>query len=394
MELIDFFHPLDQGLIYDNEIKRNRLGEIIDGYFPDKGFPDLSVVDIAIVGVTEDRNTASNKGCADGPDVIRKALYELHKGSFNPRIADLGNLINGFTHDDTLFALTTVVSQLIDLNVMPVILGGSQDLTFAQYRAYEKLGQIINLVSIDPRFDLGDVEGALDNQSYLSKIILHQPNFLFNFTNIGYQTYYVDQDAIQLMKNLLFDAYRVGVVRENIEETEPLIRNADMISVDIAAVRMADAPGTENASPNGFYGEEICQIMRYAGRSDKLSSIGFYEYNPAFDSRNQTAAQIAQMIWYLMEGFYFRSNDMPVKGKQWDEHQFIKYMVPIEDHEHEIVFLKSRVSDRWWMKVPCRSETPSAYERHYFVPCSYSDYQIALKNEVPDRWWQVYQKLM
>lgn len=394
MELIDFFHPLDQGLIYDNEIKRNRLGEIIDGYFPDKSFPDLSVVDIAIVGVTEDRNTASNKGCADGPDVIRKALYELHKGSFNPRIADLGNLINGFTHDDTLFALTTVVSQLIDLNVMPVILGGSQDLTFAQYRAYEKLGQIINLVSIDPRFDLGDVEGALDNQSYLSKIILHQPNFLFNFTNIGYQTYYVDQDAIQLMKNLLFDAYRVGVVRENIEETEPLIRNADMISVDIAAVRMADAPGTENASPNGFYGEEICQIMRYAGRSDKLSSIGFYEYNPAFDSRNQTAAQIAQMIWYLMEGFYFRSNDMPVKGKQWDEHQFIKYMVPIEDHEHEIVFLKSRVSDRWWMKVPCRSETPSAYERHYFVPCSYSDYQIALKNEVPDRWWQVYQKLM
>lgn len=394
MELVDFFQPLDESLLMDDGMQRNRLGEIIEGHFPDKSFPDVSSVDIAFIGVMEDRNAVTNAGSAAAPDRIRREFYNLHKGNFRLKIADLGNLTNGFTPEDTHYALTSIVSELVETGVLPIILGGSQDLTFAQYRAYEKLGQIINLVSIDPRFDLGDSEGELDNRSYLSKIILHQPNFLFNFTNIGYQTYYVDQEAIQLMKNLLFDTYRVGIMRENIEEAEPLIRNADMISVDISAVRMADAPGCENPSPNGFYGEEICQIMRYAGRSDKLTSIGFYEYNPGFDNRNQTAGQISQMIWYLLEGYCTRSNDLPQKGQQWDEHQFIKYMVPIEDHDHEIVFLKSRKSDRWWMKVPCRSETPSNYERHYFVPCSYNDYQIALKNEVPDRWWQVYQKLM
>lgn len=394
MEILDYFEPLSAEMRFDDGIRRNRLGEIIHLHAEGEEMPELSLFDIALVGVTEDRNALANVGSANAPDLIRGALYALHQGNFAPRIVDLGNLKNGFNPEDTYFALTSVISQLIGMNVIPVVLGGSQDLTFAQYRAYETLGQIVNLVAIDPRFDLGQVEGDLDNQSYLSKIILHQPNFLFNFTNIGFQTYYVDQDAIQLMKNLLFDSYRVGVIRENLEEAEPLIRNADIISVDITAVRMSDAPGAENASPNGFYGEEICQIMRYAGRSDKLSSIGFYEYNPSFDPRGQTAQLIAQMIWYLLEGFYFRSDDIPAKGKPWDEHQFIKYMVPIEDHEHEIVFLKSRKSDRWWMKVPCRSDNPTSYERHYFVPCSYNDYQIALKNEVPDRWWQVYQKLM
>ncbi len=394
MELTDYFKPLDGSFQFDDGIKRNRIGESILGYFQDGDIPDVTLCDIALIGVTEDRNAVINQGSSEGPDAVRKAFYQLHEGNFKSRIADLGNLKNGFTPEDTYFALSSVVAHLIEMNVLPVILGGSQDITYAQYRAYEKLGQIVNLVTIDPRFDLGDVEGALDNLSYLSKIILHQPNFLFNFTNIGFQTYYVDQDAIQLMKNLLFDTYRVGMIRENLEEAEPLIRNADIISVDVTSVRMSDAPGSENASPNGFYGEEICQIMRYSGRSDKLTSIGFYEYNPLFDPRHQTAQLIAQMIWYLLEGFYLRSDDLPAKGQQWDEHMFIKYMVPVEDHEHEIVFLKSRKSDRWWMKVPCRSENPSHYERHYFVPCSFNDYQTALKNEVPDRWWQVYQKLM
>jgi len=394
MELTDLLQPLSDSLLPDDIHRRNRIGETIDGYFQDGPFPDLNGYQIALIGVPDDRNASENIGSASAPDAIRHELYRLHKNNVHPHVVDLGNLIPGHSPDDTSIALATVVAELIDAGILPVILGGSQDLTFGQYKAYEKLGQIINLVAVDPRFDLGDVEGKNDNLSYLSKIILHQPNFLFNFTNIGYQTYYIDQDAILLMKNLLFDAYRIGIIRENIEACEPLVRNADLISVDISAIRMSDAPGHEMASPNGFYGEEICQIMRYAGRSDKLTSIGFYEYNPRFDPRGQTAGLIAQMIWYLFEGFAFRTHDLPAKGEPWSDHNFIKYIVPVEDHDHEIEFLKSTKSDRWWMKVPCRHESPVAYERHYFVPCSFEDYQTSLTNEVPDRWWQVYQKLM
>jgi formiminoglutamase len=43
--------------------------------------------------------------------------------------------------------------------------------------------------------------------------------------------------------------------------------------------------------------------------------------------------------------------------------------------------------------VPYPSVKGERYERHFMVPCGYSDYLQACKDEMPDRWWQTYQKL-
>lgn len=367
-----------------------RLGGKIMKYQEEGRLPELEGMDIALVGVPEDRNAVNNTGCAMAPDRIRKYLYNLFTVSNNIRIADIGNVKKGHSVEDTYYAVSTVVSALIGNKITPVVIGGSQDLTYANYMAYESLGQIINIVSIDSLFDLGMIESPLSSQSFLSKIILHQPNYLFNFTNIGYQSYFVDAEAVELMKNLYFDVYRLGRVKENLEEVEPIVRNADMLSFDISSVRHSDAPGNGNASPNGFYGEEVCQIMRYAGLSDKLTSIGFYETNPQFDLNDQTSYLVAQMIWYFIDGFYNRKHESP--GKDRDE--FIKYTVSIKNHKDQIVFYKSKRSDRWWMDVPVKTNLRTIYERHHLIPCSYSDYEVACKDDIPDRWWQAYQKLM
>ena len=189
------------------------------------------------------------------------------------------------------------------------------------------------------------------------------------------------------MNKMYFDVFRLGEVRADMEEVEPIVRNADMISFDISAIRQSDAPGNKNVSPNGFYGEEACRITRYAGISDKTSSIGFYEVNPTVDERGQTAHLTAQMIWYFIDGFYSRKNDFPMKDKS----NYIKYLVNLRKEDKEIVFYKSKKSDRWWMEVPCPTHM-SQYERHHLVPCSYADYQTACNEEMPDRWWQAYQK--
>jgi hypothetical protein len=191
------------------------------------------------------------------------------------------------------------------------------------------------------------------------------------------------------MEKLHFDAHRLGQVRKRIEDVEPIVRNADVLSFDVSAIRQSDAPGNGNASPNGFYGEEACQITRYAGMSDKLSSIGFYEINPAFDVSRQTVHLVAQMIWYFIDGFYNRKKDYPIVDKS----EYTKYRVSITNHEHEIVFYKSNKSDRWWMDVPYPVNHQIKFERHHMVPCSYSDYETACQDEMPDKWWQTYQKL-
>ncbi len=386
----EFFTPIDINQFSGaGKYAASSYGKVLNAYVKGSDFPSLDNIHLAIIGVEEDRSALNNEGCGLAADYVRENFYKLFQGNYSAKIVDLGNIKKGDTIEDTYFAVTDALAELLKKNIIPIVIGGSQDLTYCNYLAYQKMEQTINIVAVDACFDIGDGEKGLDSQSYLSKIILHKPNILFNFSNIGYQSYFVDQNSIELMNKLYFDAHRLGKVRKNMEDVEPIIRNADLMSFDISAIRQSDAPGNGNASPNGFYGEEACQITRYAGMSDKLSSIGFYEINPAFDTNKQTAHLVAQMIWYFIDGFYNRKQDYPIVDKS----EYTKYRVSLKDHEHEIVFYKSNKSDRWWMDVPYPVNHQIKFERHHMVPCAYSDYQTACGDEMPDSWWQTYQKL-
>jgi len=381
-----FFTPIE----FDKtSYTENQIGNFIHVYSGSSNFPDLKDIDMAIVGVCEDRRAHNNFGCSKAPDKVREYFYKLYPGSFSPRIVDLGNIQPGHDVEDTYYALKSTVDHLIRNNVVPIILGGSQDLTYAQFLGYEKLEQTINVVTVDSTFDMGNPEEDTTNTAYLGKIILHQPNFLFNYSNIGYQTYLVDPTALEMMNKLYFDAYRLGQVRDAIEEAEPVIRHADMFSFDISAIKHSDAPANPNASPNGFYSEEACQMLRYAGMNDKLSSIGIYEINPEYDIQDKTVHLAAQMIWCFMDGFYGRKSDFPSRTNP----EYVKFHVVLEEEKYEINFFKSKKSDRWWMEIPYPPTKGLKFERHTLLPCSYKDYELAVNNDIPDRWWQTYQKL-
>jgi hypothetical protein len=163
-----------------------------------------------------------------------------------------------------------------------------------------------------------------------------------------------------------------------------------MVCFDLAAVRRPDAPGNAYASPNGFYGDEICQLSRYAGMSDKVSSVGFYEMNPTLDQNNQSASLTAQMIWYFIDGFYHRKGDFPKCNKS----EYYRYNVTIGHPQHHMVFYKSPKSGRWWMEIPYPLDEKLKYERHLLTPCTYEDYESALEKEIPDRWIHTYKKLL
>jgi arginase family enzyme len=391
MHISSFFKPVqDIMLPHVAAHKGKRLGEVFVAHTAEGGFPDLVDTDIAIFGVDDDRNAVDNQGCSMAAFSVREYLYRLLPGDYKTRVTDLGDIMRGDTVEDTYFAVTAVVETLLELNIIPVIIGGGQDLTYAMYRAYKNRKSIINIAAIDNMFDLGESEDKLNSRSYLSHIILHKPNYLFNYTNIGYQTYFVEQGAINLMRNLFFDIYRIGVLQNDLTQVEPLVRNADLFSFDMSAIRQSDAPGNANATPNGFYGEEACQMVRYAGMSDKITSAGFFEMNPALDRNGQTAHLLAQMIWYFIDGFYHRQDDHPSASNE----NYIRYTVQVTDFDDGIVFYKSKATGRWWMEIRCSDNIREKYRRHYIVPCSAADYETALQDEIPNRWWQAYQKLM
>ena len=197
-DISHFFQPINtHDLINVSQLKEKQFGQIFSIFSSQENFPTLENIDLAIIGVCEDRNSEKNIGCGLAPDTVRNYLYQLYGGSYSLRVADLGNIIAGHSSDDTYFALQTVVDNLIRNNIVPIIIGGSQDLSYAQFLGYKNLEQTINIVSIDSVFDLGNPEENISNTSYLGKIILYQPNFLFNYSNIGYQSYLVDQNSVE-----------------------------------------------------------------------------------------------------------------------------------------------------------------------------------------------------
>lgn len=369
---------------------KNTFGETITIFRDEDDFPDLNGYQLALIGIKEERGAIDNHGCADGADYIRKAFYQLFNHWTEIKIVDLGNIKTGLEINDTYYAFNQVLTALLKEHILPIVFGGSQDFTYPMYQVYEPTGKLVNIATIDPLFDLGNDNEGLNSHSYLSHIILHQPNFLFNFTNIGYQSYYVDNESIELMKQLLFDTYRLGILHSKIELTEPLIRNANILSIDMAAFRANDAPGVKNASPNGFLGEEACQMTRYAGLNYKLSSIGFFEYNPHYDINSRTANLIAEMIWYFIDGYSVRQDDLPTT----DSPDFKRYNVQISEGEENIIFLCHKTTGKWWIDMSFMHADDPRYERHHFIPCSKEDYEQAMNDVLPDKWWQFYQKLM
>ncbi|KAA3649976.1 MAG: arginase [Bacteroidetes bacterium] len=385
MEIADFFQPVDLERIALGKVYQERqLGSKIV-FSPES----LDHIDLAIFSVHDDRGSATNKGSANGANLVREYLYDLMQGNYSVKIADLGSIQPGESITDTYFAVQESVNYLIKNKVIPIIIGGSKDLTYANYAAYSKQEQTVNIVSVDSKFSLGNTDDVINAHNYLSKILFHQPNILFNYSNIGYQTYFIDQTELSLIEELFFDIYRLGLIKSNIQIAEPIIRNADMISFSMDAISQVHAPANKNASPNGFNGEQACQMARYAGMSDKLSSIGFYEFNPLVNDNDQTAHLLAQMLWYFVDGFYNRKQDFPACNKN----EYIKYTVAIDDGEQELTFYKSPKSDRWWMDVPYHHNYRKKYERHLMLPCSYADYLIATENEIPERWFQTFKKL-
>jgi arginase family enzyme len=391
MDISAFLNPVKEEVVENCRlIHKKQLGNTITIFKNEEEFPNLEGFQVAILGVEEERYAVDNEGCKDGPDAIRHALYPLFNHWPELKIVDLGNVKLGLRTEDTYYALSEVFLMLLKYHIVPIILGGSQDLTYPIYQVYENTGKLVNITAIDPRFDLGGEGEGINSESYLSHIILHQPNYLFNYTNIGYQTYYIDNENINLMKQLLFDIYRLGTIKNRAELSEPLLRNADIITIDAAAFCAADMPGVKRSSPNGFSSEDGCKMTRYAGLNPKLTSIGFFNYNPKFDVNYQSANNLAEMVWYFLEGFSLRQNDFPTADNR-DE--FTRYTVRLEDYD-DIIFLCHKTTGKWWLDLSFRSKNKEKYERHHFIPCSKSDYDMAMRNELPDRWWQFYQKLM
>lgn len=381
MDLLHYFDPIDfeKFACPDWANKKHTLGYLLQRN-QEKIKPEKA--DLVIIGVPEDRN-AGILGAAKAPNEIRKHLYNLNRIGARFKILDLGDLKVGNTANDSYFALRDICEHLMENRQTVCILGGSQDLTYGMTKAFD--GRLFNMVTVDPKLDFKKGVKNITAENYLNLIFEKQKN-MYSYTALGYQNYFVDQTDIDIFNSSHFDLKRLGQVRYDLTSVEPILRDANIFSFDINAIRYIDAPGQAMASPNGLYSEEACQIARYAGISDTLQLAGFFNLIPDNDLSSSSSNLVAQIVWHFMEGFYNRKPEDPTD----DTEDFNHFVVDMADINIAIVFFQSRVSGRWWMEI---SDFEHKKGRMYIVPCDEDDYKKASQGDIPDRWWKNIRKM-
>ena len=365
-DLHEFLNPVNKAFLNDDKgYNESQLAGFVKVY--EEEMPDLANVDIVIAGINEFRGDGFI-GDGNAADAVRRQLYQLYFWHKDISIADVGNIKCGATLADTYAAIKTVVRELLQLNKTVIIIGGSHDNTLAQYYAYKDLKKIIEATVIDATIDLKS-DSSVRSQNFLMEMLTSEPNMIKHYNHIGFQSYFVHPRMLETMDKLHFDCYRLGKAKEQIDEMEPVLRNSNMVSFDIAAIKYSDAPAS-NCSPNGFSGEEACTLSRYAGLSPNLSSLGIYGYDPKKDINDLTALQIAQMIWYFIDGKSRSMQETELSERQ----NFNEYHTAFA--EVDTIFIQSKKTGRWWMELPNKK----------LIACSYNDYLFASNNEIPERW--------
>lgn len=364
--IIDFLDPINLAEIsLDAGYKDGQIGRVIQVY--EDEFPDLDEAQIVLVGCGEQRGAALLHQ-SSAANAVRSEFYNLYYWHQDIKLADVGNVRIGKSLNDTYAALKVVVHELVIQGKLVVVLGGSHDLTLAQYHAFSDDKRLIDAVGIDAVIDI-NIDSPFRSDNFLMELLTAEPNYMRHYNHIGFQSYFVHPRMLETMDKLRFDCFRVGNVKEHVEEMEPVIRNCHIFSLDISALAHAFAPAN-NLTPNGLNGEEVCTLMQYAGMSPNMQTIGIYGYRPEKDLENLTAKQISHMLWYLMDG---RSRGK--KEALMDEKEsFNEYHTAFA--EVETVFLQSKKTGRWWMQLPDKQ----------FIACSYKDYLLASSNEIPERW--------
>lgn len=311
---------------------------------------DTEILNIPTIGLIGTDNSA---------DKIRKELYALAYPFSNCKVLDLGNLTKKGTDE-----LGVLLQEVIKKGIIPILISSDKGIMLEQVQTGTQLAPASSWVVIHPT--LGhDIH-------LLSKI---EPLCLSGSIKIrflGHQTHITPASAIATLHDLDLESLRLGHVRQNLDRVEPWCRSVDHAIFDVNALRKTDFNAKADSNPGGFFYEEACKIAQYIGASSHLQSFGIYGYQTQLDHDGISAAVIAQLIWYTIDGLNnFREE------KNIQKQKLTQYIVHASHNDMDINFWKSQDSGRWWMEVPGHE--------HHWISCTYDDYLEASHGDFSQR---------
>jgi formiminoglutamase len=268
-----------------------------------------AAADIVVLGCPQDegiRRQGGRTGAADGPRAIREEFYKLTTNGIRRSIFDIGDVVLGSTLEETHDTMTAVVTQLLTDGKRLVVLGGGNDISFADGVAMSDVfgAEWWIGVNVDAHLDVRVAEERNSGTQYRQLLERGhlKPEY---FYEVGYQSHFASPVYYNYIRDLGVNRISLELLRSREEadvELKESIRNSfighsasmnTFFGFDMDAVRAADAPGTSAPSPLGLRAGEFIQLVKYAASLANTKIIEFTEMNPKYDVDSRTAKLVA-----------------------------------------------------------------------------------------------------
>lgn len=303
---------------------------------------------------------------------FREILYSYHFDG-GVEVIDVGNINTNLKVSKKNEAIEIISKSLVQQQCIPLFISPSTAFVIPFYAAFEHYEQWVSMCDISSTL-------SFEYDSYLLKILTHKPNFLFNYAHLAGQAYIMPSEIKQTLSALNYNEIRLGNLRGNPLIAEPTIRTADIVLMNCNALKYAEI-GNLNCSPNGLHAEDFCQLAMYAGASDQCNALVLI--NASEENTKVELSFLAQSMWCFVSGLVKRLGDYPIG----DYSNYTRYDVLLEKEDKTIVFYKSNISERWWLKTPDNINKKSLLKRHALIPCTENDYLQSAKGILPKVWW-------
>lgn len=287
-----------------NDANDPRLGEVVSA-----DVSQYETSDIVILGCPQDEGVRRNQGrpgAADAPDAIRQQFYKLTPFNIRKNIFDLGDIELGSSLEETHESQTAVVSKVLEDGKRLIVLGGGNDISYADGSAMAAVFGKKNWigVNIDAQLDVrlaNERNSGTPYRQLLDEGLL-DPTL---FYEVGYQSHFTSPIYYEYIRSLGVHRISLEQLRSRAEadlELKEQIRQkfighssslSTFFGFDIDALRSADAPGTSAPSPLGLRAGEFIQLVKYAASLANTKIIEFTEVNPTYDNDNRTTKLVA-----------------------------------------------------------------------------------------------------
>lgn len=267
-----------------------------------------------------------------GPCVFRQHVYKIgcvpnpewnHKIADRVVIYDFGDVDACLDYDAAHAALTDVVQQCLSRALLPFVVGGSNDESFANFaglarflKERRQLDDNLGVINIDAHLDVRGSKRGLEHSGSPFRMMLESDAYrqhngrLAEFAAQGHQCSESHVAFVAAQRNtrvLWLDkrlrakerAHGVSVAQQFAECMKDMsgARGRKLfVSFDVDSIRQSDCGGVSCPSPIGLTASEAGDICFRAGRNENVLLMDMSEFNP--DAEEYLTGKLLSWMFY------------------------------------------------------------------------------------------------